>query len=251
MRDANWWPGASRAIYVIVLAVLLSACNNTQNNPNPPNSLQAAASAAYNGGCQAAILNPKAERPTDEFRCNRAALLLAGVPPRSVLVGSQYRFRPLMIAAPDATVTFSVKNRPTWATFDATTGLLEGVPSVADAGTDNDVVISASTGKVAATLPQFAITVMQPTKGTATLSWVPPTTNSDGTPITNLVGYRIIYGNSPSELTRAVSVDRATLTNYVIDNLTPGRWYFAIEAVNDVGETSDPTAVVSAAVGAS
>jgi hypothetical protein len=32
------------------------------------------------------------------------------------------------------------------------------------------------------------------TTGTATLSWSAPTTNTDGTPVTTLIGYHIYYG---------------------------------------------------------
>ena len=32
--------------------------------------------------------------------------------------------------------------------------------------------------------------------GSATLSWTPPTQNMDGTPLTNLAGYRVYWGTS-------------------------------------------------------
>src|SRR5690348_4647284 len=40
------------------------------------------------------------------------------------------------------------------------------------------------------------------TTASITLGWVPPTQNSDGTPITNLAGYKIHYGTTSSDYTQ-------------------------------------------------
>jgi hypothetical protein len=67
------------------------------------------------------------------------------------------------------------------------------------------------------------------------LAWVPPTQNSDGTPITNLAGYKIHYGTSSSDYTETVALSNAGLTRYVVDNLKSGTYYFAITAYNAQG----------------
>jgi hypothetical protein len=66
--------------------------------------------------------------------------------------------------------------------------------------------------------------------GTATLSWVPPTLNTDGTPVTSLSGYHIYYGTSPSALTQSVAISDATTTSYGMTGLASGTWYFAVAA---------------------
>ena len=68
------------------------------------------------------------------------------------------------------------------------------------------------------------------TTGTATLTWVAPTTNADGTPVTTLTGFTIYYGTSASALTQSVVVSGATTTSYEITNLASGTWYFAVAA---------------------
>ena len=71
--------------------------------------------------------------------------------------------------------------------------------------------------------------------GTLTLSWEAPTANSDGTPLLNLAGYRIYYGNAPSALSQVIDVTNTSLTRYVVEGLTAGTYYFAIASYNALG----------------
>ncbi len=99
---------------------------------------------------------------------------------------------------------------------------------------------------MSATLPAFAIVVSPlAASGTATLSWTPPTQNSDGSSLTNLAGYHLRYGTSAAALTNTVTLANAGLATYVITNLASGTWYFALTAYNASGEESDLSGVVS------
>ena len=73
---------------------------------------------------------------------------------------------------------------------------------------------------------------------TATLSWEAPTSNTDGTPLTDLTGYRIYYGSNPQELVQTVQIRSTGIQTYVIDDLAPGTWYFAIMAIARGGAES-------------
>ena len=79
-----------------------------------------------------------------------------------------------------------------------------------------------------------------------TFSWTPPAENSDGSPITNLAGYKIHYGTKSSEYTQTVSVENAGLTRYVVDNLPSGTYYFAITAYNAQGLESPLSGEITA-----
>jgi len=70
-----------------------------------------------------------------------------------------------------------------------------------------------------------------------TLSWDPPTTNIDGTPITDLAGYKVYYGNSSGTYTS--SIDVGNTTTYTITGLQPGTYYFAVTAYDTSGNESD------------
>jgi len=67
--------------------------------------------------------------------------------------------------------------------------------------------------------------------GTATLSWTAPTTNADGTLLTNLAGYKVYYGTSSGSYSQIIDV--GNLNAYQVTNLTDGNtYYFAVKAYN-------------------
>jgi len=72
----------------------------------------------------------------------------------------------------------------------------------------------------------------------ATISWDAPTTNNNGTPLTDLAGYRIYYGSSPEDLSHTVQISTVGLQTYVIDDLEAGTWYFAVRSVAANGTES-------------
>ncbi len=161
-----------------------------------------------------------------------------------VLVNAQYKFQPIASTRVGRIVSFTIQHKPGWASFDSATGTLSGTPTAADVGTYLSIVISASNGTSSADLPEFAIAVTQAGNAAVTVSWTPPTSNSDGTEITNLAGYQIEYGSSPAALLQTINVNSVGLTSYVIENLTPGTWYFAIKAINGSGVSSNQSGVV-------
>lgn len=84
-----------------------------------------------------------------------------------------------------------------------------------------------------------------PSNKSADVSWTPPTTNTNGTALTNLAGYRIYYGTSSGTLTHAIDVPNAGATDYVVQGLTPGTWYFAVAAYTNSGLQSSLSSVAS------
>lgn len=177
---------------------------------------------------------------------NRAPVI-SGSPATSVNAGGNYTFSPVASDADGNALTFGIANKPSWATFNPANGQLTGVPTAANVGTFSGISISVSDGAATATLGSFAITVTQVSLGRATLSWTPPTQNSDGTALTNLSGYRIYYGTSSANLTQTISIDNIGVTTYVLENLSPATWYFAVKAVANSVE-SDLSNVASKVV---
>jgi len=169
-----------------------------------------------------------------------AAPKISGSPPTSATVGVSYSFKPTASDANGDKLTFSITNKPAWATFNTGTGQLAGIPSSSYVGTTSGIAIKVSDGKLTAALPTFSVAVKSSstTSGSATVSWMPPTTNTNGSVLTNLAGYRISYGTSSTSLTRTVQLSNAGLTRYVIGNLAPGTWYFGLQAYTSGGVTS-------------
>jgi hypothetical protein len=172
------------------------------------------------------------------------AATISGQPSATATVGQAYTFTP---TATGTSLTFSVQNKPSWATFNASTGMLSGTPAAGDVGTDASISISVSNGTMSVALTAFTITVNQIATGSAVLSWTAPTENTDGTSLA-LSGYKILYGTSPTALTQSVSLSNPSLTTYTVPNLSSGTWYFAIVSLDSSGSQSVPTNVASATI---
>jgi hypothetical protein len=171
--------------------------------------------------------------------------VISGTPPTSVTAATAYAFQP-MASDPDGdALTFSIANLPAWATFSATTGRLQGSPAASDVGTYGNIVITASDGTATASLPPFSIAVVAAATGSATLSWTPPTTNTDGSPLTNLAGYRLHWGTAAGTYTSSVRLDNPGLASYVVENLAPGTYYFVVTALSSTGAESQFSNVAS------
>src|SRR5690606_4149290 len=89
---------------------------------------------------------------------NRAPAI-SGSPATGATTGSQYTFLPSASDPDGDTLTFSIQNRPSWATFSTSTGRLQGTPGAGNVGTFGNIVIRVSDGETTATLPTFSITV--------------------------------------------------------------------------------------------
>ncbi len=174
---------------------------------------------------------------------------LSGSPPSTVTVGQNYSFTP-SVTKNSGTVVFSIKNAPTWATFNSSTGTLTGTPPAAAAGIDSNIVITATDGTVSAVLGPFSIDVAEVGSGSGTvqISWTPPTTATDGSTLTDLAGYEIFYGTNPSALTQMVNVPNIGVTSYTISSLTSGTWYFAVTSYTTDGMESEPSNVVTTTI---
>jgi hypothetical protein len=87
-----------------------------------------------------------------------------------------------------------------------------------------------------------------PSTGVATLDWMPPTENTDGSVLNNLAGYTVYYGTSPSGLTQSVKITNPGLTAYTLSNLQSGTWYFTVTSYSSAGIESTRSGVVSTTI---
>lgn len=89
-----------------------------------------------------------------------------------------------------------------------------------------------------------------PSVKSITLSWSPPTQNSDGSAINScpassasggcLAGYTLHYGTSSQDYTGEIQITDPTATSYVVSdaNFPSGTYYFAISAYNGLQNSS-------------
>jgi hypothetical protein len=167
-----------------------------------------------------------------------AAPTISGTPATAATVASAYVFQPSASDANGDTLAWSIENRPSWLDFNTATGRLSGTPSVA--GTSSNIIIRVSDGAATASLPAFSITTKGiVSSGSATLSWQRPTQNTDGSALTNLAGYRIVYGTSQNALNQTIQITNPSTTTYVVDGLASGTWYFAVKSYTDTAESGN------------
>jgi hypothetical protein len=169
---------------------------------------------------------------------------ISGEPNTSAVVGSQYVFRP-EVSDPDGDeLSFSIVNKPLWANFNTTKGRLGGFPESSDIGTSKPIEISVTDGSSVVALERFTITVEPVGTASLTLRWNAPTQNVDGSPLTDLAGYRIYYGTASGDYTETIEINSAGVTSYMLEHLAPGRYFLAMTSVNADALESDYSAEV-------
>jgi hypothetical protein len=84
--------------------------------------------------------------------------------------------------------------------------------------------------------------------GTANLTWTAPKTNTDNSALTDLVGYKLLYGTSSTSLAQSKAITGATVTSTTVGSLAGGTWYFALRAVNSKQLESDNSNVAQRSI---
>jgi hypothetical protein len=184
---------------------------------------------------------------------NRAPVI-SGTPATSVLAGSAYAFQPSATDADGNALSFGISNKPAWASFNTSTGRLNGTPATGNVGTFNNIVISATDGKSTASLPAFSIRVNATTTsvqtGTVALSWTAPTKRADGTPLSlaDIDGYRIHYGKAAGSYTSQVNVADGTAQKVNLTDLPTGTYYLVVRTYDVNGRESGNSSMVTKSV---
>ena len=171
---------------------------------------------------------------------------LSGTPSTEATVGQPYSFA-AQLQTNGAGFAYSIENKPSWANFDTVSGVLSGTPAGADLGNHPGIIVNATNGTVTASLAPFAIAVVQPRVATqsVTLSWVPPTQNTDGSSLADLNGYYVYHGASPETMERKYQITNPGLTAYTVGELGPGTHYFSISAYTISGVEGGTSGVAS------
>lgn len=88
---------------------------------------------------------------------------ISGTPATSMDVGSAYSFTPAAEDLDGDAKTFSITNKPSWASFSTSTGALTGTPTAVDVGITSNIIISVTDGKsLSVALPAFNLAVIAP-----------------------------------------------------------------------------------------
>lgn len=144
-----------------------------------------------------------------------------------------------------------------WSSSDATScsasGAWSGDKSISgqetiDSLTTNSTFILTCSSVAGSSSDSIAISVNPPLLGTVTLSWTPPTTNEDGSALTDLAGYKIYYGNVSGTYSEIIDVNAPGIASCLVDDLTPDTYFFSMTAYNASGYESSYSNEVSKTV---
>lgn len=115
---------------------------------------------------------------------------ISGVPAASVAEDSAYLFQPSASDADGDSLSFSIQNRPAWASFNSGTGRLSGTPGNNDVGSYDSITITVSDGSASATLGPFSISVSN-TNDAPSISGTPATSVEAG----SFYGFQPVAGD--------------------------------------------------------
>jgi hypothetical protein len=152
--------------------------------------------------------------------------------------GNDYQFTPTVSGLDGPALTFSISGLPRWASFDESTGTLSGTPESGDVGTYSNILITVTDGTGTVSIGPFAIIVSDTTYGSVTLSWTAPTENNDGSPLTDLDGYRVYWRKTSGNYADSITIDNESITTYVVENIPSGTYEFIATSFNTSGVES-------------
>jgi hypothetical protein len=248
---------AGRLLAAFAFATALAGCSGDGSSSATPVSATTPAviSSAFNPAPtstqQPAVAAP-AQPPTaaPAQPPTTLSLMISGAAATTAKVGQAYSFQPSATNTENATPTFAISGAPKWTTFSSTTGRLSGTPTSADVGMTQNIIVQVSNGKSTAALAAFAITVAAAgsSTGSASLTWVAPTQNTDGSVLANLSGYVIHYGTASQTYTSTITITNPGLTRYVVVDLAAGKYFFSMTATTANGAESSPSAEASTTI---
>ncbi len=86
--------------------------------------------------------------------------VVSGTPDSSVMATTAYSFTPVASDPDGETLSFSISNKPAWASFSNETGQLSGVPGDGDIGSYPNITIAVSDGHATQPLSPFSLDVV-------------------------------------------------------------------------------------------
>jgi hypothetical protein len=174
-----------------------------------------------------------------------------------------YAFTPTSSDPDGDVLTFTITNKPAWASFNSATGLLSGTPTKSDVGTTNGIIIGVSDGTLSAALPAFNIEVVSTVDPLQPILTAPADLELNATALFTPVDIRQVLGISATASATEVeqvlkglasdgvsgkncctaSAEGLSATNKLL--LAPGRHEVKWKATNAVGVTGEATQIIN------
>lgn len=143
------------------------------------------------------------------------APVISGTPTLSVNQDASYQFTPTASDSVGDVLSFSIANKPAWATFNTTTGTLSGTPSNQDVGVTNGIIISVSDGALSASLPAFNLSVVN-------INDAPTISSTAITAATQDAAYSYTFAAADTDVGDTLTLSAVTKPSWLSFNTTSG-----------------------------
>lgn len=152
-----------------------------------------------------------------------------------------------VVSGGSTTLSWSVANATSCSASGAWSGSkgLSGSQTV-DSLTSDSTFTLVCTGTGGSTSRSMTVTIEASSSRSVEVSWNPPSTRADGSPLNNLAGFKVHYGTASGSYTQSITVDSPDITSYQIADLTNGSYYFAVTAYDADNMESDYSMEVTA-----
>jgi len=130
-------------------------------------------------------------------------------------------------------------------------GLAPGSETTAPSPTDTSIgatTTGSDTGGVGSTAGSSSTVPTSPTASSddsIKLAWIAPTTKADGTPLSNLAGFRILLGTASGMYSQTITVPGPYTLNYTISGLPASTYFAVVKAFDTSNNESAPSVEVS------
>lgn len=166
---------------------------------------------------------------------NAATLASIAVTPANTSITSGTKRQFIATGTYSDNTTQNLTNAVTWSSSGT------GVATISNAAGSNGLATAAGAGTttikaISGTVSGMTTLTVTAPATSVTLTWDASTTNTDGTALTDLAGYKVYYGTSPGNYT--ATINAGNVTTYMVSGLAPGTYYFAVTAVNSGGAES-------------
>lgn len=220
--------GLTKFTLLTILALVLGACSGSGSGPNP---LQDAGGGGTGG--------------TPEYGGSSGDESSSDAPPLTITVTSPAEGGTL--ETPDEAVALAGTASGSgeivavsWTSDKGEQGTASGSESWETGNIplqvgDNTITITAEDSTGATASETVIVKRESDEMGSVTLNWEAPTTREDGSPLTDLSGYTIHYGRMSETYDYEIKIENPGVVSYVIEQLSPGTWYFVARAYDSAG----------------
>lgn len=165
--------------------------------------------------------------------------------PQETLAEEWFIFRPRLLSPGTGRLEFFAWNLPDWLTLSPKGGVIYGYPRNADAGRYNDIYLGVSDGARFDFVGPLTVVVYSTNEPVTWLRWRAPTRNTDGSPLTDLAGFRVHQFVASPFSYRVTELMNPAATEILVGRLPDETVYFFVTALNSAGIESEYSNVIS------